>query len=56
MANIPGEEDELAGALGRSNADSNKVPTPLEASIPTFVPPSSKDLFTKFMKVFMETT
>ena len=49
----------LAGAQGpakRSNAESNEVPTPPEASTPPFVPPTSEDLFTKFMKVFMETT
>ena len=58
-----GELDELAGAQGlakRSNAGSDEAlteaPTPLEASTPPLIPPTSKDLFTKFMKVFMETT
>ena len=58
-----GELDELAGALSparRSNAGSDEAPTeaptPPEASTPPLVPPTSEDLFTKFMKVFMETT
>ena len=58
-----GELDELAGAQGpamRSNVRSDEAPTeaptPPEASTPPLVPPTSKDLFTKFMKVFMETT
>ena len=53
-----GELDELAGQgpARRSNVGSNEAPTPPEASIPPLVPPTSKDLFTKFMKVFMETT
>ena len=54
LANTPKEQDELAGA--RSNADSDEAPTPLKASTPPLVPPSTKDLFTKFMKVFIETT
>ena len=56
------ELDELAGAqvpAKRSNAGSNEALTeaftPLEASTPPFIPPSSKDLFTKFMKMFIET-
>ena len=55
-ADIPREQDELANAPGRSDAGSNEAPTPPEASIPSLVPPTSEDLFTKFMKVFMETT
>ena len=55
-ANIPGEHDELAGASERSDACSNKAPTPLEAPTPPLIPPPAKDLFTKFMKVFMGTT
>ena len=58
-----GELDELAGAQGparRSNARSDEAlteaPTPPEASTPLLVPPTSEDFFTKFMKVFMETT
>ena len=57
-----GELDELVGQgpAKRSNAGSNESPTealtPLEASTLPLVPPTSKDLFTKFMKVFMETT
>ena len=53
-----GELDELAGqgpARG-SNVRSDEAPTPPEASTPLLVAPTSKDLFTKFMKVFMETT
>ena len=60
---LAGELDELAGAQGpakRSNAGSDETsteaPTPPEASTPPLVPPTSEDLFTKFMKVFMETT
>ena len=54
--------DQLAGqgSAKRSNAGSyqapTEAPTPLKASTPPFVPPTSKDLFTKFMKVFMKTT
>ena len=57
------ELDELAGAQGpakRSNAGSDKASTKAtispEVSTPPLVPSTSKDLFTKFMKVFMETT
>ena len=53
----PTEQDMLAGAQGgRSDADSNETPTPPEAPTPPLIPPPTKDLFTKFMKVFMETT
>ena len=56
----PAEElDELAGAQGparRSNAGSDEASIPPEASTPPLVPPTSEDLFTKFMKMFMETT
>ena len=55
------ELDELANAQGparRSNAGSNKSPTealtPSEAFTSALVPPTSKDLFTKFIKVIME--
>ena len=58
-----GELDELAGAQGparRSNAGSNEAlteaPTSPEVSTLPLVPPTSEDLFTKFMKVFMATT
>ena len=56
--NSAGELDELAGqGLARgSNVGSNEAPTPPEASNPPLVPLISKDLFTKFMKVFIETT
>ena len=63
LVDLARELDELAGAQGparRSNAESNKAltetPTPPEASTPPLVLPTSEDLFTKFMKVFMETT
>ena len=53
----PTEQDELASAQGgRSDAGSNKALTPPEAPTPPLVSPPAKDLFTKFMKVFMETT
>ena len=54
-----GELDELAGAQGLakgSNADSNEAPTPPETPTPLFVPPTSEELFTKFMKVSMKST
>ena len=65
--NIPvddvGKIDELASAEGpakRSNAGSDEAPTkattPTEAPTPLLIPPTSKDLFTKFIKVFLETT
>ena len=41
---------------GKSNADSNKAPTLHEAPTLLLVPLPSEDLFTKFMKVFMERT
>ena len=53
------ELNKLAGAQGptrRSNAGSDESLTPPEASTSPLIPPTSKDLFTKFMKVFMETT
>ena len=57
-----GELDELAVAQGparRSNAGSDEASTealtPPEASTPPLVLPTSEDLFTKFIKVFMET-
>ena len=53
---IPREQDELAGAPGRFDADSNEAPTPPEVPTPPLVLPPAEDLFTKFMKVFMETT
>ena len=54
-----GELDELAGTQGPargSNASRDKASTPPETSIPPLVPFTSEDLFTKFMKVFIETT
>ena len=52
------EVDELAGqgpARG-SNVGTDEAPTPLEASTPPLVPPTSENFFTKFMKVFMKMT
>ena len=53
-----GELDELAsqGPARGSNVGSDEAPIPPEASTPPLVPPTSEDLFTKFMKVFIETT
>ena len=51
------ELNKLAGAQSptrRLNAGSDEAPIPPEASSPPFVPFTSKNLFTKFMKVFME--
>ena len=64
MAEFTREQNELAGPQGlakRSDASSNKALTPPEASTlpkapisPFFL--STKDLFTKFMKAFVEST
>ena len=59
MVDLARELDELAGAQGPargSNVGSNEASTPPKASTPPLVAPTSKDLFTKFMKVFMEIT
>ena len=52
------ELDELAGQdpARRSNVGNNEALILPEDSTPSLVPPTSKDLFTKFMKVFIETT
>ena len=53
------KQNEFADAQGlarRSNVGSNEALTPSEAPIPPFVSPPTKDFFTKFMKMFMETT
>ena len=50
------EQDKLAGAPGRFDANSDEAFIPPKASTPPLVPFFAKDLFTKFMKVFMETT
>ena len=61
-ADPTGEQDELAGQgpVRRFNAGSDEAPTeaptPLEAPTPPLIPSSTEDLFTKFMKVFIETT
>ena len=52
-ANIPREKIELAGMPGRPNAGSNEASTFSKAPILPLVLPSAKDLFIKFMKVFM---
>ena len=56
-ANPAEEQDELAdqGPAKRSNVGNNEAPTPSEAPTPPFAPPT-EDFFTKFIKVFMETT
>ena len=60
-ANPTGEQDELdgQGPIQEFNAGSNEAPTKAlispEAPSPLLVLPSTEDLFTKFMKVFMET-
>ena len=61
--NLIGEQDEFAGAqdpVKRSNVGSNEIfieaPIPLEIPTLSFVPPSTENLFIKFIKVFMETT
>ena len=62
LTNPTGEQDELAGQspVRRFNAGSDeapiKAPTPPEAPTPPLVPSSTKNLFIKFMKVFMEMT
>ena len=62
LANPIGEQDELTsqGPVREFNAGSDeaptKAPTPPEASTPPLVPLFTKDLFTKFIKVFIETT
>ena len=60
-ANPTREQDELAGQgpVRGFNAGSDEAPTeaptPPEAPTLPLVPSSTKDLFTKFMKVFMKT-
>ena len=61
--NLAKEQDELTvvqGLVRWSNAESNKALTkaftPPEALIPPLIRPSTKDLFIRFIKVFMETT
>ena len=59
LVNLAIELDELVGAqcpAKRSNAGSDEAPTPLETSTLPLILPTSEDLFTKFKKVFMETT
>ena len=57
-ADLTGEQDELAnlqGPVERSDIGSNKAPTPPETFTPTLVF-LIEDLFTKFMKAFVEST
>ena len=60
-ADPTGEQDELAGQgpVRGFNAGSDEAPTkaltPPEALTPPLVLPFTKDLFTKFMKIFMKT-
>ena len=57
--NPAGELNELASAQSParwSNAENNEALTLPEAFIPPLVLPTSEKLFTKFMKMFMETT
>ena len=54
-AEIPGEQDELAGTLGRSDASSDEAPTPPKAPTLPFIFPPAEDFFTKFLKMFIET-
>ena len=57
-ANLIGEQDKLTGVQGpakRFNIGSNKAPTLFEAPIPPLVLSPAKDIFTKFIKVFIET-
>ena len=53
------EQNEHADAQGPakgSNVGSNEAPTLPETPTPTLVSPLAKDLFTKFIKVLIETT
>ena len=52
--NIPEEQEKLTGA--RFDTGSNEAPTPPKAPTPPIILPPVEDFFTKFMKVFMETT
>ena len=52
-ADISGEQNELADA--RSDTGSNEALTPSKAPTLSLISPPAKDLFTKFIKVFMET-
>ena len=47
-------QDELVGA--KSNTSSDKALTSSEAPTLPLIPLPAKDLFTKFMKMFIETT
>ena len=52
------KQDEFASPqspVERSNISSDEAPTPPKAPTPPFVPPT-KDLFTKFIKAFVELT
>ena len=58
-ANLTREKDELASAqspVERSDASNNKAFILSKALTPLLVLPPAKNLFTKFIKVFIETT
>ena len=50
------EQDELAYEPKKSNVNSNKALTLSEAPSLSFVPSPTENVFTKFMKMFIETT
>ena len=51
------KQDKLAGTQdGRSDANNDKALISLKAPTPPLILSSAEDLFTKFMKVFIETT
>ena len=58
-ANPTGEQNKLAGAQSlakKSDINSDKALIPSETPTLSLVSPPAEDLFTKFMKVFVETT
>ena len=54
LIDLLGEQDEPANA--KSDAGSNKAFILLKPPTPPLIPLPAKDLFTKFMKIFIETT
>ena len=56
LANISREQNKLAGALRRSDINKDEAATLPNALTPPVIFLPAKDLFTKFMKVFMATT
>ena len=55
-ANISGKQNELAGTPKKSDTGSNEAPTSPKTPTSPLVFFLAKDLFMKFIKVFMETT